>query len=510
MKPYKACSCRDPETGRLLGKRCPKFKTIARNKDGSPKLDDDGNPIEQATKHGKWYARYEAPKTGDGKRRQPRVGPFETEKECKAAVAEVLGQAGKTGHVDDRKTTLGEYLERRHGWRVSEAETGDGLKRSTLATDREVIDLYLKPGLGHIKLVDLRDHHIRDLYAAMRLINRDGENPRSSEMLRRLLEARAVKDGGRYSNRPVSESRIKRVHITLNAALNDAVKVSKLLLVNPAAGVLRSKGGGRKGKAKPLLWTDERVVHWEATGKIPAKVMVWTAAQCGAFLDFAEHDRLYPLWHLGAYWGMRRGELVGLDRPDLSTERRRLHVRQAQPDDDLDDVKSDDSDRHIIFDQATADVLKAWRKRQLEERVQWGEAWTDSGRVFTREDGQALRPESVSQHFARLIRRYGSIRRHHAKRWTREQIIKRTRVTGHEVDMALAGPPLPPVRLHDLRHGSATMLLAAGVDMKVVSEILGHASAAFTSDVYAVVAESLAEDAATKIAAFVPRRARKA
>ncbi|WP_207936315.1 hypothetical protein [Actinomadura sp. KC216] len=47
--------------------------------------------------------------------------------------------------------------------------------------------------------------------------------------------------------------------------------------------------------------------------------MVWTASQCGAFLDFAEHDRLYPLWHLAAYWGMRRGELVGLDRPDLST-----------------------------------------------------------------------------------------------------------------------------------------------------------------------------------------------
>ncbi|MWA05825.1 tyrosine-type recombinase/integrase [Actinomadura sp. LD22] len=487
MKPYKSCSCRDPETGKLLGKNCPDL----------PKRH-----------HGAWYARYEAPPV-NGKRRQPRVGPFATEKECKAALAEVLGQVGKTGHVDDRKMTLGAYLDKRHEWRVSEAETGGGLKRSTLATDREIIDLYLKPGLGHVKLVDLRDHHIRDLYTAMRQINRDGEGKRPSEMLRRLLEARAVKHGARYSNRPVSESRVKRVHIVLNAALNDAVTVSKLLLVNPAAGVFRGKGGAaRKGKAKPLLWTDERVAHWEKTGNVPARVMVWTAAQCGAFLDFAEADRLYPLWHLDAYWGMRRGELVGLDWRGVSLERRRLHVLQAQPDDELDDVKSEDSARIVVFDEATADVLKAWRKRQMKERVQWGEAWTDTGRVFTREDGQALRPESVSQHFVRLIRRYGSIRRHHADGWTREQIVKRARVSEHEVEVALAGPPLPPVRLHDLRHGSATMLLAAGVDMKVVSEILGHASAAFTSDVYAVVAEELAEDAAARIAAFVPRRNR--
>lgn len=295
----------------------------------------------------------------------------------------------------------------------------------------------------------------------------------------------------------------------LNAALNDAVKVSKIIPENPAVGIFRSKGGsGRKGRAKPLLWTDERVAEWERTGKIPAKVMVWTAAQWGAFLDFAEGDRLYPLWHLAAYWGMRRGELVGLDWSDLSLDRRRLHVRQAQPDDELDDVKTEDSDRIVIFDEQTAEVGRAWRKRQLEERVAWGEAWHDSGRVFTREDGQALRPESVSQHFARLVRRYTGIRRHHANGWTPEQIVKRARVTEHEVTMALAGPPLPPVRLHDLRHGSATMLLAAGVPMKVVSEVLGHASESFTSDVYAVVAEELAEDAAARIAAFVPRRNR--
>ena len=66
---------------------------------------------------------------------------------------------------------------------------------------------------------------------------------------------------------------------------------------------------------------------------------------------------------------------------------------------------------------------------------------------------------------------------------------------------------LPPVRFHDLRHGAATMLIAAGQPVKVVSEILGHSTAAFTMDVYAVVAEELAEAAAAAIAAYMPRRA---
>lgn len=488
MKPFKACSCRDSQTGRLLGKKCP---DLAKRR------------------HGGWYARYEAPRTADGKRRQPRIGPFDTAKECAEELVRVLGQMGQTGYVDDRKITVGGYLDKRLGWRESESQSGDGLKRSTLSAEREAIDLYLKPGLGHLKLVDLRDHHIRDLYAAMRLINRPGEDERDpSEMLRRLLGARAERDGRRASARPLSEARIKRVHAVLTGALNDAVKASKILSTNPADGVLRSKGGGRKGRTRPLLWTAERVERWEQTGKIPGRVMVWTARQCGAFLDFAEADRLYPLLHFAGYWGLRRGELVGLEWADVGLDTRRLHVRQAQHDDVLDDVKSDDSDRHIVFDEATANVARAWRKAQLEERVAWGEAWTDSGRVFTYEDGRPLRPAYVSQRFELLVDRYNAFRQRRAEGWSVERIARQHRADDALVRQVLSGPALPPVRFHDLRHGSATMLLAAGVPMKVVSDVLGHASTSFTADVYATVAEELAEDAATKIAAFVPRRNR--
>jgi integrase len=192
--------------------------------------------------------------------------------------------------------------------------------------------------------------------------------------------------------------------------------------------------------------------------------MVWTAAQCGQFLDAIESDRLYALFHLAAYWGLRRGELERLEWADVDLATRRLHVRG--------DVKSADSDRIIMIDSGTTRVLEAWQERQLFERLEWDSGWQDSGQVFAREDGSPLRRGWVAEHFKALVRKAG----------------------------------VPPIRFHDLRHGAATMLTAAGQPMKVVSEVLGHSTVAFTADVYVTVAEELAEAAASAIEAFVPRK----
>jgi integrase len=408
---------------------------------------------------------------------------------------------------------VGAYLDQWHAWRVSESQNGDGgRKASTLDSESEAIELYFRPGLGHIRMEDLRDGHIRDLYVAMRQINRPAEKASRSDLLRRLLEARASRDGQRISTRPLGESRIRRMHAVLTAALNDAVDVSHILSFNPAAGVFKSKGAKKSTRIRPLLWTAERTERWQETGKIPAKVMVWTDTQCGNFLDFAEAtgERLYPLFHLDAYYGPRRGELVGLEEADLSVAARRMHIRQAQADDELDDPKSEKSDRQVIFDEVTAQVLAAWQERKRFERRSWGPAYTDSGRVFTYEDGRPLRPGYVSTRFDLLIDRYTAIRlRINEEGRTVEWTARRHRVPEEAVRIALSAP-LPPIRFHDLRHGAASMLRAAKVEIKVISEILGHASTSFTDDVYTVVAEELAEQAAQAISAFVPRRAHRA
>ena len=64
------------------------------------------------------------------------------------------------------------------------------------------------------------------------------------------------------------------------------------------------------------------------------------------------------------------------------------------------------------------------------------------------------------------------------------------------------------VRLHDLRHGAASLRLAAGIDLGIVSKVLGHSSIAITADTYSHLLEGVGRDAAERAAALVPRAPR--
>ncbi|MGP4026172.1 tyrosine-type recombinase/integrase [Actinomadura sp. 3N407] len=483
---FKRCRCTNPETGKRYETNCPDIK-----KKG----------------HGTWWFRYEAPASADGKRRRPRVGPFPTKEDAEKELVKELAKMGADGHASDHRMTVGQWLDR---WIAGKVD----LKSSTLSSYREAVDLYHKPGLGHLRLVDLRAHHVSELYAAMLQINRplpEGKKP--SEMLRRLLDARAdstkkSKEGEercKKQTKPLSPARIKRVHAVLSSAMGSAVK-KKYLTHNPAEHVELP----RLPRRKPLVWTSPRIARWEENGKLPAPVMVWTPAQTGAFLDFIhETERQYALFHLVAFRGLRRAEVAGLPWSDVDLDGGILAIRETRPDDDLepDDAKSDAGDRAVTLDAATVEHLRAWRTRQKSERLAAGPAWVNSGLVFTRPDGSPLRPEWVSQRFELLITQYTAIRRRHeVQKWGIPQIAKRHRVGEAKVRAALAGGPLPPIRFHDLRHGAATLSLAAGVEMKVVSETLGHARSSFTADVYASVVPQVFKAAAEAAAAVVPRR----
>jgi integrase len=135
------------------------------------------------------------------------------------------------------------------------------------------------------------------------------------------------------------------------------------------------------------------------------------------------------------------------------------------------DPKTESSSADVPLDEETAGLLKASLAWRAAKRGELGEAWTDSGRLFTRADGSWIHPGWLSEEFERLVQRSG----------------------------------LPPVRLHDLRHGAATLMLAAGADIKIVQETLRHSSRVITSDLYTSVLPELAYAAAEASVKLVPR-----
>ncbi|WP_165970706.1 tyrosine-type recombinase/integrase [Actinomadura sp. 6K520] len=487
---FKRCGCRNPETGKkfALG-TCP----------------------QQAKRtHGSWWARYEAPPGADGRRRQPYIGPFTTQKAAQAALADELCTAERLGQPIDRSLKVDAYLERI--WLPGKRR----LAKSTYADYEEIIRLYLAPGLGHLKLVELRDKHARDLYDAILQINKPlptSEKP--SELLQRLLDARALSPqkfppGGKPSRKqkqPISPARVRKVHAVLSSALNSAVK-SKRLAHNPIEHVELPRIKGKR--VKPYVWTAERVQRWQETGKAPGPVMVWTPAQTGAFLDFAVDERLYALFHLVAFRGLRRAEVAGLSWQDTDlTDAGTITIRETLPDEDdeYDDTKSEAGERTVALAATTISVLRSWRERQRKERLAAGaDIWVDSGRVFTRADGKPLRPQWISTRFDDLIDKHRRVRRRHVEEgWAPDRIARQHRVSERAVRGAIQGVPLPPIRFHDLRHGAATLALLGKVDMKVISETLGHSRHSFTADTYTSVLPEVSRAAAEAVAAVVPR-----
>ena len=128
------------------------------------------------------------------------------------------------------------------------------------------------------------------------------------------------------------------------------------------------------------------------------------------------------------------------------------------------------SRRLVSLDPVTVAALRDHRRRQNEERLRAGEAWSGEGDfVFTNEIGQPVHPSALSRLFVSYMRRAG----------------------------------LPTIRLHDLRHTYVTVALGVGVHPKIVSERLGHATIAVTLDLYSHVTPAIDAEAAALVASKI-------
>jgi integrase len=224
-----------------------------------------------------------------------------------------------------------------------------------------------------------------------------------------------------------------------------------------------------------------QAVRWQVLSTNPAaaaspprpdrpKLVIPDAADVRKLLDAAEGPLGMALV-IAASTGMRRGEVLGLRWSAIDGDKVRVTTSLQRIDGRLMFVppKTDRGRRTISLPPIAVDALRRWRKDQAERQLLLGAAWDPSGVVVDRGDGRPVDPGELSHAFARLC--------------------------GH---VGLEG-----VRLHDLRHAFATELLRASVHPKVVSEALGHASTAFTMDVYSHVLPSMGEQVAEAMQAVL-------
>ncbi|GLV51342.1 site-specific integrase [Thermobispora bispora] len=370
-----------------------------------------------------WYyvIRVRDPETGESKPKW--VGGFATEDEAKAARDEARVKARRGEYVDRNAVSVGEYLDE---WIEAHAVE---IKPKTLKDYKYIIDRYVKPHIGGQKLQAVRPATITKLY-------------------------RDLMAGGGKNGRQLSPRTIDYVHAVLSKAFRDAVEVDQVLASNPVERAKRP----RRTPAEPGT--------------------VWTAEQLRTFLAVARQHRLFAFFHLAAYTGARRGELLNLRWSDVDLDACEITITGSAAFIDgerIEGTTKTGRSRVVSIDEGTVRVLKEHRRQQAADKLLAGEQWrgTDD-HVFTTGWGEPIHPDTVSSLMRLLINSYNNPK-----------------------DGPKPAEPLPRARLHDLRHIHATTLLLAGVPVHVVAARLGHVDPSVTLRVYAHViraAEALAAE----------------
>ncbi|MCX4423246.1 tyrosine recombinase XerC [Streptomyces mirabilis] len=207
----------------------------------------------------------------------------------------------------------------------------------------------------------------------------------------------------------------------------------------------------------------------------PRELHPWSLDETLTFLEAARTDPLYPAFVLAVALGLRRGEILGLQWRDVDLDRRTLTVRttlnRGGKELYLDTTKNRRA-RVIPIPLMCVAPLRWQRLRQAARRDAIGADWHDSDHVFTTRSGRPIEPRNLYRSFLRIA--------------------------------ASAG--LPQVRLHDTRHGCASLLFAAGVAPRTVMEILGHSQIAVTMNVYTHVSDDNRREAMGHMDRLLKRR----
>lgn len=249
--------------------------------------------------------------------------------------------------------------------------------------------------------------------------------------------------------RPICAKSVKNVHGILHKALQQAVK-NGLLKANPTDSCVLP-----------------RVVKKE--------INPLSADQMKALLQLLPGHPHEYLYQIAMFTGMREGELLGLPWDCVDFERKTILVKQQLQREHKKGGEyklvptKNDKKRIVPMAPTVVRLFELQRRRQDYYRRQLADKWEETGLVFTGPFGGYLSYRTVYDCFKRLMKKIGA----------------------------------PNARVHDLRHTYAVACIESGVDVKTLQENLGHATAAFTMDVYGHVSRQMQINSANKLESFI-------
>ena len=199
----------------------------------------------------------------------------------------------------------------------------------------------------------------------------------------------------------------------------------------------------------------------------PAEVVPWSEAEALSFLAASADDPLHPAFVLLLLYGLRRGEVLGLRWSDVDgdTIRVRQQVQRVRGELHVGPVKTRAGNRDLPLLGLAAHALADRREAQQRDRGRLGAAWADTGLIFTTKTGRPVEPRNLVRSFARICDDNG-IRR---------------------------------IRVHALRHTTASLLKKLAVPPRDAQVILGHAHISTTQQIYTHVDEVAKRDAITRL-----------
>ena len=249
--------------------------------------------------------------------------------------------------------------------------------------------------------------------------------------------------------RPLSAKTVRNVHGVLHKALEQAVQVG-YIRSNPASACKPPRAA--KAEIRPL-----------------------DADQVSAFLKALQGHPHEYLYQVTMFTGLRQGEVLGLTWDCLDMERGTLLVKQQLRREQKKGGKyyfsltKNNKIRVLTLAPSVVRLFRLQKIRQNGMRAKAGELWQETNLIFTNEMGDRLSYRTVYDCFKRVMVKIGA----------------------------------PSTRFHDLRHTYAVMAIQSGDDIKTVQENLGHATAAFTLDVYGHVTAQMKQASADRMEQFI-------